>query len=211
MDRELVVATLMWEPNETSFPTSRCYTEEYPLKLQRGFARHLTIPHRFVLFTDRRRSLPSSIEQVVEPDLGLGGYGDCIRPFKLDAPMILAGLDTLVVGSCDKFARWCLDNPRRMALPKHPYEDVSINGVVFCGKGLKSSIFDPHRGENDMEWLRQFPHDRTDELWAEKVISYKAHVRPKKKLPTKARIVYFHGSPKMEAALGDPIVKTNWI
>lgn len=209
MGRRLInICTLLWEPNEKSHEFSRAYTNEWAAKLFSGFRRNLSVPHRFVLFTDMRRNLPKDITQIVEPDLGVNGYGDCTRPFRLNQPMILLGLDSLVIANVDKLARWCLDNPGKLALPKHPFEEYSINGVVLWG-GHNPRIYDDWRGENDMDWIRTFPHERIDELWPGKVVSYRAHVRPNG--VGKARIVYFHGRLKFNELLKDPFIKAHWV
>lgn len=203
----LIVSTVLWDGNEKTEDFSHCYSDIWALRFFAGFRRNLTVPHKAVLFTDRRRDLPTSIEQIVEPDLGCNGYGDCVRPFKLNEPMIFAGLDTVVVGNCDKFARYCFESDR-LSLPRHPYEPWSINGVVFCPGGQRR-IFDEWRGENDMEWMRQFPHYQIDDLWPGRVLSYKAHVRTRG--VAKARIIYFHGRPKMHEAMGEDFVKRHWV
>ncbi len=202
----LTVSTVLWDANSQSLKHSRCFTDVWATRFFNGFRRHLTVRHRSVLFTDRQRDLPNWIEQIVQPDLGCNGHGDCVRPFELNEPMIFAGLDTIVIGNCDKFARYCLDSDR-LALPKHPYEDVSINGVVFCPAGQRR-IFDEWRGENDMKWMRRWPHNRIDELWPGRVVSFKAHVRTGN--ARRARIVYFHGRPKMHEALEHPLVVDHW-
>lgn len=204
----ITIASLLWEKNEKSHEFSQAYDASWAQKLFNGFRRHLTVPARYVLYTDIRRNLPSNIEQVIQADLGVNGYGDCVRPYEMNVPMILVGLDTLVVGNCDKFARWCLDNPGKLALPKHPFETYSINGVQFWG-GHNPDIFGKWRGENDMDWMREQPHERIEKLWGpDKVVSYRAHVMPNG--VGKARIVYFHGRKKPNEMRNDPLIKAEW-
>jgi hypothetical protein len=59
-----------------------------------------------------------------------------------------------------------------------------------------------------MKWMRSFPHDRIDELWPDKVVSYRAHVRGKQL--NKAKIVYFHGRAKPHELPHEPFVKEHW-
>lgn len=204
----ITFASLLWDANENSHEFSQAYDETWAIKLFNGFRRHCTLPYRCVLYTDRQRELPKNIEQVVQPDLGKANdYGDCIRPYEMNVPMILVGLDTLIVANIDKFVRWCLDNPGKLALPKHPFESWSINGVQLWG-GHNPDIFGKWRGENDMDWMRQFPHERIDDLWPGKVVSYRGHVRPNG--VGKARIVYFHGRMKPNELLHEPLIRDNW-
>lgn len=203
----ITVSTCLWDANETSMEFSRCYDESWAEKLYRGFKRNHPFPLRFVCFTDRPRTFREPIEQMPIERRPIH-YGACVEPFKLDDPMIFVGLDTIITGNIDKLARWCLENPGKLALPKHPYEDWSINGVVLSG-GQNRRIFDEWAGENDMDWMRSFPHERIDDLFPRKVVSYKAHVA-KQGTIHKTRIVYFHGKPKPDTLLHLPWVKECW-
>lgn len=189
----LAVACCLWDANARSQEFSRCFDENWVEKLYRGFARNLSRPFRFVLFTDRPRRLQDAIEQeplqTAEPD-----YGCCIEPFRLDTPMIFCGLDTIIVGNIDHFADYCLGEGR-VAMPRDPYKpERAINGVVLSPAGQRR-VFDDWRGENDMEWMRRQPHVFIDDLWPGQVLSLKAHDVRRKGLQG-ARIVYFHGRPK---------------
>lgn len=190
---DLVVATLLWEPNAKSEKFSRCYDESWARRLFSGFERNLTVPFRKVLYTDRRRDLPSDIEQVVVPGLGQGGYADCIRPYELIAPMILCGLDTVVTGNCDHLAEYVLSGGQ-FALPRDPYNRAqACNGVALVPAGM-GKIFTEHDGANDMVHVRRYPHVFIDDLWPGQVVSYKGHVE--RNGLGDARIVYFHGHKK---------------
>lgn len=204
----ITFASCLWDTNEHSEEFSRAYDETWAEKLFRGFRRHTRHENRCVLYVDRERELPGFIEQVVKPDLGKVGYGSMIEPFEMNVPMILVGLDTMFIENIDKFCRWCLENPGKLAMPKHPYQDVSINGVVMWGGG-DPSIHADWNGENDMEWLRRFPHERTDELWPGKILSYRAHVHHRR-LEKRPRIIYFHGRMKPPELLHYPLIRDNW-
>jgi hypothetical protein len=52
----LHVVTLLWDANLHSQVFSRDYDESWVEKLYRGFARNLSEPFRFVVFTDRERT-----------------------------------------------------------------------------------------------------------------------------------------------------------
>jgi hypothetical protein len=191
---------MLWDANEHSRDFSRGYDETWVEKLYRGFARNLTRPFRFVCYTDWARDFREPIFEHVDPRMGSNGYGDCIRPFELNEPSIIVGLDTIVTGSIDHLADWCM-TADKIALP-NPYGKEACNGVVLCPAG-KRAIFDEWRGENDMEWLRRQPHETIDAISPGHVVSYKAHVRGKGL--GEARIVYFHGVPK------PPEVKEAWV
>lgn len=191
----LTVVSCLWDANVASQSFSRCYSESWALKLFNAFRRNLTVDHRAVLFTDRERNLPDWIEQdqlLADPP----GYGSMIEPFRLAEPMILVGLDTVIVGNIDHMARYCLEADR-IALPRDPYQPArSINGVALVPKGF-AHVAAQWGGENDMEWLRRFDTAFIDDLWPGHVLSLKFHKVRDLGLQD-ARIVYMHGRPKQD-------------
>lgn len=202
----LTVCTLLWEPNSKSRSFSQCYDETWVRRLFNGFSRNLSIDFRKVLYTDRQRDLPADIEQVVIPGLGQDGYADCIRPYELNQPMILCGLDTVVTGNIDHLADYVLSG-RQYALPRDPYNrSQACNGVALVPAGM-ARIAAEHDGANDMEHVRRYPHVFIDDLWPGHVVSYKGHVRAHGL--GDARIVYFHGHEKPHQ-LDDEWIVTNW-
>lgn len=199
----LHVATCLWQPNKHSLPGSLCYTEEWVEKLYRGFKRNLSLRFKFVLFTDRPRKFSEPIYQeritAAVPD-----YGSFTEPYRLDRPMILVGLDTVIVGSLDHFWNYCF-TAEKIALCRDPYKpEQSINGIALVPAGHRR-IWDEWDGSNDMEWLRRQDTAFIDDIWPGHCVSLKAHDVRRKGLQD-ARVVYFHGVPKMHQ-LGH----LNWI
>lgn len=136
----ITVATLLWDANEYSRPFSRCYDETWVEKLCAGFTRHLTMPCRFVVFTDRERVFSDGIVQMLLSS-SKPHYGHCIEPFKLNEPMIVAGLDTIITGSIDHLANYCF-KADRIALPRDPFQPHTVcNGVTLVPAGHRR-IFD---------------------------------------------------------------------
>jgi hypothetical protein len=149
----LRVVTCLWQPNQHSLPGSLCYTDEWVDKLYRGFRRNLSLRFEFVLFTDKYRRFQEPIRQEIlsnkEPD-----YGSFTEPYRLNEPMILVGLDTVIVGNIDHFWNYCF-TADKIALCRDPYKlERSINGIALVPAGFRW-IWDTWQGENDMEWLRQ--------------------------------------------------------
>ena len=204
----LVCAAVLWDSNDKSQSFSRCYDETWVERLYRGYKRHLTRPFEFICFTDRERLFQEGIKQerliTPKPD-----YGCLIEPFRLNRPMILTGLDTMIVGSIDHLADYCL-NRDRIALPRHPFETHhSCNGVALVPAGHRK-VFDTWKGENDMEWMRLQPHSFIDDIFPGQVLSYKGHIRGNKDRLGDSRVVYFHGNPKMHELPHVPWVADGW-
>jgi hypothetical protein len=189
------VACCLWEPNRHSQEFSKVYDESWVEKLYRGFKRNLSVPFRFVCFTDRAREFKEPIAQerleTAEPT-----YGCLIEPFKLNEPTMICGLDMVVLDKLDHMARYCID-AKRIAAPLHPTAAWRgfLNPIVFVPAGHRR-VFEEWRGENDMEWItKQDPID-TETMWPGQIWSWKLHdmrVRGQQR----ARICYFHGNPKM--------------
>jgi hypothetical protein len=190
----ITIACCLWDANPKSWHYSTMYDESWAEKLYRGFARNLTVPFRFVCFTDHPRDFAErGIEQELlgcEPD-----YGAMIEPLRLNEPMILVGLDTIVTGNCDSLAAYCLGGSK-VAVPLDPfYPDKVCNGVMLVPAGMKAAWYDAHDGENDMDWTRRQDVALIDELFPGQVLSFKRHVR-RQGLPDDCRICYFHGELK---------------
>lgn len=207
----LTIATLLWAANETSEHFSMMYTEKWVDRLYHGFRRNLTTPFDFVCFTDQHRKFDEEIvteNQIHIPDLGKNGYSDCIIPYSLDRPMILCGLDTVVIGNIDHLAQYVLDGGT-YALPRDPYvPERACNGVALVPQGMKR-ISSEHDGSNDMIHVRKYPHVFIDDIFPGQVVSYKGHVKDKGW--DGVRICFFHGKEKPHELTHDPMIRKNWI
>jgi hypothetical protein len=189
----LKFVTLLWDANDTSFDFSRAYDESWVNRLYDGVARNLTRPYQFVLFTDRKRDFGGRNVLQILIESNPIGYGACIEPYRLNDPMILVGLDTIITGNIDQLADYCLTSTM-VALPTDPFHPITVcNGVALVPSGLRD-IYDRHRGENDMEWMRQQRFKVIDSLFPGQVESFKGRVKAYGL--KNARIVYFHGHEK---------------
>jgi len=203
----ITIGATIWDPNPASFSFSRCYDESWVEKLYRGFARNLTLPFRFVIFTDKERKFCEPIEQ--EPLYPPHDYTACIQPYRLGVPMILVGLDTVVTGNCDHLAMYCLE-AKRLAVPRDPYEPrVVCNGVALVPAGHERVALDHDGKTNDMDWIRAHRPAVLDDLFPGQVQSYKVHVKGRKL--GDARIVYFHGEEKPHQEYAStPWIREHW-
>lgn len=203
----LTACSIIWDANGKSRNFSKMYDESWVVKLFNGFDRHLTLEHRNVLYTDRKRDLPDTIEQVVVPGLGRRGYAECIRPFEMGCPMIFVGLDTIITGNIDKLGKWCLEK-KVMCLPRDPYNPhQAINGVCLIPEGYQR-VAREHRGENDMVHVRKYRHRFIDDEMPGYVRSYKGHVEKHGLGDT--RIVYFHGLKKPHELQHVEWIREHW-
>src|SRR5690606_47921 len=83
----IAVTCCLWDPNGKEYESSRCFDEKWVERLYRGFKRNLTIPFRFICYTDRIRTYGEPIEQVLfdrmPPD-----YGSAVEVFRTELPFI---------------------------------------------------------------------------------------------------------------------------
>ncbi len=204
---DLCVACCLWRPNEHTLPKSLCYDETWVDKLYRGFRRNLTRPFRFVVMSDRDRGFCDGVEveRLVTPT---PDYGCLVEPFRIDGPLIICGLDMVVLDNLDHMADYCM-TADEMALVRDPYNpDQGINPIVLVPK-KRSFVWDNWRCENDMEWLRQRPHLFMDDMWPGQALSLKAH-EVRRKGTQGAKIVYMHGEPKADKLMHLDWVREHW-
>ncbi|MGD9880466.1 MAG: hypothetical protein AB7F22_10575 [Reyranella sp.] len=190
----LTVVAPLWDANAESFGFSRCYNEAWVERLYRGFARNLTRPFRFVCFTDRLRTF-------AHPEIGqerfaaaAPTYRDGVELYRLSGPLLVLGLDTVIVGNIDHLADWC-ETTDRLGLPRDPFNPGrACNGIALAPREHGHVLAD-WDGEDDMAAVRKHPHVYIDDLWPGQVISFKGAGQPEALGPD-VRIVYFHGRPK---------------
>ena len=206
------------------------YSPDYVNRLYGMVARNLSRPFRFVCFTDDARGIIPAVECAPIPPLNepAAGPGGGWRKLSLLAPQLLdlkgmalfLDLDVLITGSLDCF----FDLPGQLCI---------IENWTQRGKGIgNSSVFrfdvgslaDAYRRFNDnpdeaarpysneQAYLSLTPKSVTMRFWPDRwVRSFKVHcvrfapLRPflAPHIPHDARIIAFHGFPKMdEAAAG---------
>lgn len=205
---ELHIVALLWDANKHSAKFSSMYDESWVEKLYRSFARNLTAPFKFVCFVDRPRQFNEPIEQELIADYKVPRYAALIEPFKLNVPMILVGLDTMVVDNIDHLAQYCM-TPGPVAVPTAAYDPkTTCNGVSLVPEGHRD-IYDRHNGENDMLWMRKQKTDRIDNLWPKQVVSYKTYV--KENGLEGVKIVFFHGEEKPHQLQHLPWIREQWV
>lgn len=204
----LTIVTPLWSANKNSFAFSRCYNEEWVDRLYRGFARNLTRPFRFVCLTDKARVFAHPQIEQDRFSAALPTYSDGYELYKIEGPLIVLGLDTVIVGNIDHFAAWC-EGADRLGLPRHPGNaSLACNGVVFAPAD-HHHVVSEWRGEDDMETVCKHPHMIIDDEWPGQVISFKGAGQPST-LSNDVRIVYFHGRPKMHELAHIPWVQEHW-
>lgn len=185
------------------------FDSQYVYALQKCVKRHLSIPHRFVCYTDRPIG-GLSIRFLTE---NLDGWFSKFEVFKEIGPVLYLDLDTVIVGDLDPLANaivnegeafWMLEafHPRRKWasgimgwtggwgwLVQHckRYAGLYAMDQECIGKALQDNDVTPRVIGRDLH----------------RIYSYKHHCQ--EGLPPDARIVCFHGKPRPRD------VKERWV
>jgi hypothetical protein len=191
------IACALWDANPLSKQYSRHYTEADVCALYRGIKRHLTMPFRFICWSEKDRTYAEPIEQRRLVD-EKPRYGSLTQCYELNEPTLFMGLDTIIVGSLDALASYCLE-ANKPAVPMDPfYPDTVCNGVTLVPAG-NDWLWTEYPGQNDMDWIRDsWKAGRLaviDAIFPGAVVSYKRHVE-KQGLKPEMAICYFHGEKK---------------
>jgi hypothetical protein len=154
------------------------------------------------------------------------GWWAKMEIFTLQGPLLYFDLDTVITGSIDGLARWILDNPGPLVMLRGFYRGDQCSGIMGWNGNMSwisdqfrinfgdqtafheekhgvSMTVGNKRFRGDQDWLRELcrqRHDQVNVVMAQDIFpgicSYKVNVKPKGKLPTDARIVCFHGTPR---------------
>lgn len=218
----LTVATYFWYEPGTKFSANYVYTPDDVRLLQRMVKRNLTVPHEFVVITDRPHLFEEDEEiRAVPIDWAKHVPGTCfVRLFTFSpAARELIGecvlqldLDCVIVGDMDDLVNRNEDlvlwhNPRRVpwdgpdADPRLPWYNTSIL-LHKCGTMTEIwKEFDPSnvRFRDDQWWISaklgpDMPYwDRADGIYRN-LIPNRPGTGVQGELPENAKIVFFPGS-----------------
>jgi len=196
------------------------FTEEYVTRLHNMVERNISLPYRFICLTDKKGL---QYTETVELTNGLPGWWSKIELFKpgqFGTPTVVYfDLDTLVLGNIDDLLRlkggfyalrpWNKSNQNRgqcgsgiMAWENGKYD--------FLFEKFEKSKIQAYRG--DQVYLSACLSDHKKQFIPLQdhipgIFSYKRECR--RKLPNGARIVCFHGRPRVHE-VEDSWVKASW-
>lgn len=173
--------------------------EEYVRVLHDMVQRNLSVPFRFVCFTDAPLD---GIECEAVP-FGVTGWWAKLWMFERlrdESGLVLyLDLDTVVTGSLDEIAKY----GGRFAILRDFYRPDGYGSGMMLWRGDHSSIWQywadrgmPKPRGGDQEWIEQIMPvaDRIQDLWPGKVCSFKQHAQDWP--PGGTAVVCFHGEPR---------------
>ena len=167
------------------------YSHEYVTRLRDGVARHLSIPHQFLCFTDD----PVEGVECSPLPMDLPGWWAKVGLAKVGTPMLYLDLDVIITGDLREVAEW-----EGFGIIKDWYLP-GFNSSVMKFTGDEDDIwraFEPsvmsRIKTGDQQWFTMMRPDAKT-FPAEWFPSYKGmsdHGSP----PSGTKAVIFHGNPK---------------
>ncbi len=197
------------------------YDPSWVNRLYRGFERNANgTPFRFLCLTDDVSQVFYRGVEVAQLDDPSEGWMALNETFRSDIGIdrgLLVGLDTIIVGDVSHILNW----RGEFGVIRNPMGDSSAccNAILSFDRPWADKLWSTWDADRPM-WRRacsvglgpdqngrpseviflRLNADRSwtflDDLWPKHVISYKVHLTADPSLLTKARIVYFHGTPK---------------
>lgn len=205
--------------------SSGVYDAGWVDNLYKGIKRNTTKKFNLICLVDEYYQFFQKVEPVLLLETK-NGWGNIMEVFRSDIGenrRLVLGLDTIITGNIDHI----LDYDGECGLLTDPYHTSTIcNGVgIFSHEQCKA--FWKEWSENlkewkqkalyggrlsEMEFLRQTvgkTADRLDKIFPNEIQSYKVHYKnSSEEIRNQAKIVYFHGRPKMqELPIDAPILK----
>jgi hypothetical protein len=190
----------------TALRTGGEYMRNHARMLKRQVEAHSTEPCRFVCLSD----VEIDGVETVKLQHNWPGWWSCVELWRLDGPVIVFGLDTVIVGSLDKYIEYARQMPSDVfLLPEAPYRQYRgldgyyINGVQIWN-GDWSWLVDRFnyevdskrfRGDENYLLYQLFENDveiRSINKELGGVVSYSLEYTK----GSDASIVYFHGQHK---------------
>ena len=186
------------------------YTPDDVLRLRNMVANNLTIPHRFICFSD----VDVPCERIPLKN-NWPGWWSKIEIFSevFDDTVIYIDLDTVIAGDISHFAAfdhqftmikdfstWDIGNSGLMAW-KGDYSFLYKTFTENPDKYMIEYRKMPRLGDQSFIFEYQKPYHFWQEVFPNQVFSYKKHIMEKPK-PEDVRVVCFHGEPKGAGSSG---------
>lgn len=227
MQREKVILTMLWGS------WGNPYQEKYIKNMYNMVKRNTTFDFRFVLLSDVPYNI-KNVENHLIPKHMFSGSFNTVKFYMHSNPSYLKDcrifffdLDMLIIDNIDDVLSYsgpfCGIRPFNKNI--HPSKTIGGGLLSFVsGKtgflytsvasDLKAWSEKSQGGKErlilaellkDKEW-----NDRWQDLYPNKMKSYKRHYRKQGILPEETSIVALHGKPKQHEILGDALIKKYW-
>ena len=209
-----------------SYSREAGYSPMWVDRLFRGIQKQMPSDDwHLICLVDEDYHFESPVHKVAlyDADQAWGAIMEAFRPELTARRRMILGLDTLIVGALDELVAYS----GKCILPRDPYHRETIcNGAGIFDLETSDRLWTEwtqnfrvwkrraiYNGQlSEMAFLRQVVGDECDlfdALYPDQVQSYKAQWATQPATRDKARIVYFHGRPKMHE-IADPELLSCW-
>ena len=187
------------------------YGPEYVNRLAASVARHTTVPHEFVCWTDDSTGLACA-RAPIGTDLP-GWWAKLVLFTPHTERLLFLDLDTVIVDNMDFLFEY--DGP--FAILSDFYHPAHYGSAVMSiAPGFGASIWADYteaqhgRWWGDQVWIETCAPgaDRWQDLYPGKIVSYK--VQCQDGVPAGASIVCFHGEPRPHQVTHLPFMQEHW-
>jgi hypothetical protein len=229
MDKPTTFVCFLFAPRPGMPAWSSVYTPEWVDKLYRGIKRNTSDPFPHVVcFTDKEYAFKETVFQVRlnNPDAGFGCLAEAWRDDYTERRICVLGLDTVIVKNIDTI----IDTDCEVGLLRDPYAKTTVGNMVgiysreACEQlDMKWALYG--KGQTEQNFLRKCVGESCmegkdgcvllNDMYPGQILSYKVDLRNgqwggAEGDKDKARIIYFHGNPKMNE-INSPWLEENWI
>lgn len=208
---------------------------EYVAKLKRAVERNLSIPHRFICFTDDVENAPDDIEAIplrpmtwkrASPKAYVYTAPFSGAPIEEGERVIMFDLDNIIIGSIDDMAAYvgnfCVRGTFPSSLKKIGRSDGDM--IAFkAGSDECKKVYDMVKAEQDTDCAMTEGDERliiskalpNVDIWQDiipgQIVSYKEEVRKNPRILNNARVVSMHGKPAPHELEEAEWIRGNWV
>ena len=220
----LNVVCFYWSGKDRPGWNDRNLGARYVNALHRGVQRNLSIPHRFICFSDNGLKVDKGVEVQNFDSPSWKGCFPKLYAFHpengLSDRVVVMDLDLVVCGSLDDMFSYDGDFMTRMAF-RNRLTGKSGGDLVFFRHGTytnlwhllheKFIILEQEERGRERNVYRKYvgKMDFVQPLYPNQVLSYRRHVRLGQ-WHDNCRIVSFHGKPRPHELKTEPLVKEHW-
>jgi hypothetical protein len=221
----ITVVVTLYQGEDVPAHSKGIFDETWVDKLYRGIKRNTKTPFRFVCLVDRDDYVfeePIDAIPLENPFRNMFCLLECLRPDIDDNQKLFMGLDTVITSDITDIMEYTPE----FAMIRDPYfPETRASGVMSFKPNPAAQIYQSFKedaqksdyrlcGEvSDMIWLDKHlgAVPLLQDVFPNKILSYKVEIRDGSNTVEESSIVYFHGVPKPHEIQDQEWIRTHWI
>lgn len=192
------------------------YDHRWVNRLYKAVRANLTIPFRFVCYTDDANGVQCATKPLPRGLRGWYAKLSLFRPALMSGPVLYLDLDSLILGNLDFVAEYKGD----FAILRDFYRPDGYGSGVMLWNQPQPQVWEkwleagmPEHPLGDQGWMEALvPNaDRLQDVFPGRFVSFKVHCENgMKPLDPRAAVLSFHGSPKNDSFPDDHWISRRW-